>query len=69
MELLDHYVEGFVPAATLIDDRYFYKEKTHSFVGERNRKHFKLGSRVRVRLDIADRESHRLAFSVIDLLQ
>jgi ribonuclease R len=68
VELLDHYVEGFVPAATLIDDRYFYKERTHSFVGERNRKHFKLGSKVRVRLDSADRESNRLSFSIVDLL-
>jgi len=65
VELLEHYVEGFVPAATLIDDNYLYKEKTHSFVGERNRKHIKLGSNVRVRLDIADRETHRLAFSLV----
>ncbi len=67
VELLDHYVEGFVPAATLIDDYYVYKEKTHSFVGERHRKHFKLGSKVQVRLDLADLESNRLSFSVVDL--
>lgn len=65
VELLEHFVEGFVPAETLIDDFYQYKEKTHSFVGTRNRRHFKLGSRVRVRLDHADRESCRLFFSVI----
>jgi ribonuclease R len=65
VELLDHYVEGFVPAATLTDDRYTYKEKTHSFVGDRNRMHLRLGTRVRVRLDMADRENHRLAFSVV----
>jgi ribonuclease R len=68
VELLEHYVEGFVPAATLIDDDYLYKEKTHSFVGERNRKHIQLGSNVRVRLDIADRETHRLAFSLVGVL-
>jgi ribonuclease R len=65
VELLDHYVEGFVPLATLIDDRYLYKEKTHSFVGERRRRRFQLGSRVRVRLDSADRETARLTFSLI----
>ncbi len=64
MELLDHFVEGFVPAGTLIDDRYLYKERTHSFVGERNRRRFELGSRVNVRLDHADRETFRLIFSV-----
>ncbi len=65
VELLEHFVEGFVPAETLIDDYYQYKERTHSFVGERNRRHFKLGARVRVRLDHADRESFRLLFSVV----
>jgi ribonuclease R len=57
-----------VPAATLVDDNYLYKEKTHSFVGERSRRHVKLGSRVRVRLDSADRESCRLSFSLLRVL-
>jgi ribonuclease R len=65
VELLEHFVEGFVPAETLIDDLYQYKEKTHSFVGERHKRHFKLGARIRVRLDHADRESFRLFFSVV----
>jgi len=65
VELLDHYVEGFVPLGTLVDDSYFYKEKTHSFIGERRRRRFQLGSKIRVRLDSADRETARLTFSVI----
>jgi ribonuclease R len=65
VELLDHYVEGFVPIGTLVDDNYIYKEKTHSFVGERRRRQFQLGSRVRVRLDSADRETARLTFSLV----
>jgi ribonuclease R len=63
VELLDHFIEGFVPAGTLIDDRYVYREKTHSFVGERTRKHFELGKKIRVRLDHADLENYRLTFS------
>jgi ribonuclease R len=65
VELLDHFVEGFVPAATLIDDIYSYKEKTHTFVGERRRRRFELGSKIRVRLDHADRENCRLTFSAV----
>ncbi len=65
VELLEHFVEGFVPAATFTDDEYFYKEKTHSFVGERHRRHIRLGCKVLVRLDSADRESYRLFFSLI----
>jgi ribonuclease R len=66
IELLDHFVEGFVPAATLIDDSYLYKERTHSFVGERHRRRFELGSKIHVRLDNADQESFRLTFSIAD---
>jgi ribonuclease R len=64
VELLDHYVEGFVPLSTLVDDYYEYKDKTHTFVGERKRRRFQLGSRIRVRLDSVDRETARLGFSV-----
>lgn len=64
VELLDHFVEGFVPVGTLIDDRYSFKERTHSFVGDRCRRRFELGARIRVRLDNADQETYRLTFSV-----
>jgi ribonuclease R len=65
VELLDHYVEGFVPISTLIDDFYLYREKTHSFIGERRRRRIQLGTKVRVRLDSADIETARLSFSVV----
>ena len=65
VELLDHYVEGFVPLGTLVDDCYEYREKTHSFIGERRRRRFQLGSSVKVRLDSADLETARLTFSVV----
>jgi ribonuclease R len=65
VELLAHYVEGFVPLSTLADDFYVYKEKTHSFIGERRRRRFQLGAKVRVRLDSADIETARLSFSVV----
>jgi ribonuclease R len=65
IELLDHFVEGFVPAGTLIDDRYQYKERTHSFVGETRHKRYELGTRVLARLDHADLETCRLTFSAI----
>jgi len=65
VELLEHYVEGFVPIGSLIDDYYAYKEKTHVIAGERRHRRFQLGSRVRLRLDRVDRETARLAFSVM----
>lgn len=65
VELLEHYVEGFVPLGTLIDDEYEYKEATRAFVGRRRRRRYQLGTRVRVRLDRADTETARLDFSVV----
>jgi ribonuclease R len=65
VELLEHYVEGFVPLPTLVDDFYTYKEKTHTFVGERRRRRFQLGTKVRVRLNSADLDTSRLSFSVV----
>lgn len=65
VELLDHYVEGFVPLDTLISDRYLYQEKMRSFVGEQRRRRYQLGSKARVRLDRVDLETARLLFSVV----
>ncbi len=65
VELLEHYVEGFAPLTTLVDDFYVYDEKTHSLAGKRRRRRFQPGSRVRVRLDRADAETARLSFSVV----
>jgi ribonuclease R len=65
VELLEPYVEGFVPIGTLIDDDYQYHETTRSFIGRRRRSRYQLGSKVLVRLDSADLETARLTFSVI----
>ena len=65
VELMEHYVEGFVSLGTLIDDDYQYKEATRSFTGKRRRSRYQLGSKVRVRLDSADMETARLSFSVV----
>ena len=63
VELLDHFVEGFVPFITLTDDYYEYHERTHSLIGRRRR--FQMGSRTRVRLDRVDMDTARLVFSVV----
>jgi len=67
VELPDPFVEGFVPAATLVDDRYHFREETHSLIAEGQHRQFRLGTRVRVRLDHADQETWRLTFSVIGM--
>ncbi len=65
VELFDHYVEGFVPMASLVGDDYRYSDRTRSLRGSRRRNRYAPGSRVRVRLDNVDMESARLLFSVL----
>ena len=48
VELTDLFVEGLVPLNTLADDRYTYHENTRQIIGQRSRKTYSLGDRVRV---------------------
>ena len=64
VEVLQPFVDGFVPIQTLVDDFYRYDEKTRSLVGERRRRRYRPGTRLQVRLDRADLESAQLTFSV-----
>jgi ribonuclease R len=65
VELTDLFVEGFVPLDTLDDDRYVYREKLRAVVGQSTHRIYRLGERVRVRLDRIDREGNRLQFSPV----
>jgi len=65
VELIDLFVEGFVPLANLGDDRYVYREKLRAIVGQDSRTAFRLGDRVKVRLDRIDRTGNKLEFSPV----
>ena len=54
VELTDLFVEGLVPLSTLTDDRYTYHENTRQIIGQRSRKTYSLGDRVRVLVDRID---------------
>lgn len=65
VELDDFYIEGLVPVATLIDDFYQYDERRHALVGRSGRRTFRLGDRVRVRVDRVNVDRHLVDFSVV----
>ncbi len=65
VELTDLFVEGFVPVESFEDDYYVYRENLRALVGERSKRSYGLGERVRVELDSIDRLSNRLQFSVV----
>ena len=64
VELTDLFIEGLVPVDTLAGDRFHYHENTRSIIGERTRKKYAIGDRIRVRLDRADTVEHKLQFAL-----
>jgi ribonuclease R len=66
VELTDLFVEGLVPLNTLSDDRYTYHEDTRQIIGQRSRKTYSLGSRVRVLVDRIDPVEKKVQFAVLE---
>ncbi len=66
VELTDLFVEGLVPLATLTDDRYTYHENTREIIGQRSRKIYSLGQRVRVIVDRIDPVEKKIQFAIFE---
>jgi ribonuclease R len=70
VELTDLFVEGLVPLNTLGDgdnnDRYIYHEDTRQIIGQRTRKTYGLGNRVRVLVDRIDPVEKKIQFAVLE---
>jgi len=66
VELTDLFVEGLVPLNTLADDRYTYHEATREIIGQRSRKTYSLGDRVRVLVDRIDPVEKKIQFAVLE---
>jgi ribonuclease R len=66
VELTDLFVEGLVPLDSLSDDRYTYHENTREIIGQRNRKIYRMGQKVRVLLDRIDPVEKKIQFSVFE---
>jgi ribonuclease R len=66
VELTDLFVEGLVPLNTLTDDRYMYHENTREIIGQRSRKTYRLGQKIRVLVDRIDPVEKKIQFAVIE---
>jgi ribonuclease R len=66
VELTDLFVEGLVPLATLTGDRFTYHENTRQIIGQRSRKTYALGHRVRVIVDRIDPVEKKIQFAVLE---
>src|SRR5579863_4889960 len=66
VELTDWFVEGLVPLNTLVDDRYMYHESTQEIIGQRSRKTYSLGQRIRVLVDRIDPVEKKIQFALFE---
>ena len=66
VELMDMFIEGLVPLATLTGDRFTFRENTRQIIGERSHKAYSLGDRVRVLVDRIDPVQHKINFALIE---
>jgi ribonuclease R len=58
----DFFVDGLVHVSSLEDDYYVFHEKEYVLMGERRRRRFRLGDRVRVQVVRVDREERKIDF-------
>ena len=66
VELTDLFVEGLVPLNTLDNDHYVYHENTRQIIGQRWRKTYSLGNRVRVLVDRVDPVEKKIQFALCE---
>jgi len=66
VELTDLFVEGLVPLDSLTDDHYIYHETTRELIGQRTRKTYRLGQKIRVLVDRIDPVEKKIQFAVVE---
>lgn len=66
VELDTLFIEGLVAAETLFWDRFFYDERSRKLVGERTKKAYAMGDRVKVRVDRVEAQGGRIQFSLAE---
>ncbi|MGH9519284.1 MAG: ribonuclease R, partial [Terriglobales bacterium] len=65
LELEDMFIEGFVPADSLDDDLYRYREASHEWYGDRSKRRYRLGDRLQVQLDRIDPVRQQIHFAPV----
>jgi ribonuclease R len=68
VELNELFIEGLIPLNSLTDDHYLFHENTRQIIGQRTRRTFSMGDRVRVILDRVDDMQKRIQFALYEEL-
>lgn len=64
VELEELFIEGLVPIDTLPGDRFKFHDNARRLVGERTRREYKIGEKIRVILDRVDEAGKQLQFGI-----
>jgi len=62
IELIDHFIEGFVAVADIPDDYYQLDRASHALIGRHSRQRFRLGDRVTLQVARVDKLLRRAYF-------
>jgi ribonuclease R len=65
VELTKYFVEGLVHMRNLTDDYYHYIEASHSLMGKRTKKHYRIGDSIWVKVTRTDIEKRWIDFEMI----
>ena len=65
VELEDIFVEGLIHVSGMADDYYALNERDHSLMGRRTKKRFKMGDRVKVKVENVSLEKKQIDFMLI----
>lgn len=65
VELFDIFVEGVVLLSTIYDDYYTFQEEKFRLIGRRTKKTYRIGDKVRIKVEMADIEKNQLHFVLI----
>lgn len=68
VELVEHYVEGLVPVATMADDDYHFQAATHTLVGLATGRRYRLGDRVQVEVVGVDLRRRQVELGLVSVL-
>lgn len=66
VELDDFFIEGLVPIRHLTDDFYHFDERNHTLTGKQRGRKFRLGDRVKVRVERVNPDLHQIDLSIAD---
>ncbi|BCG46900.1 3'-to-5' exoribonuclease RNase R [Citrifermentans bremense] len=69
VELVELFVEGMIPVATLPMDYYVHLEKSHALVGERTRAMYRIADKIRVKVASVNEARKQVEFSLVGTLE